>query len=63
MKNYGSFWVLVFAGEPLLTKYRVGVAEGVVYVARPDGYVGFATRLDAGEEVGDFFARIFTGSK
>lgn len=147
MKNYGAFWVLVFAGEPLLTKsrlqsfrayidspaaassfwgtssseapssdqddiarrsaplqigkvefltlivgnrpqadeamcgiprfgdayydhdssahlrYGAGMAEGAVYVVRPDGHVGFATRLDAGEEVGEYFVRIFAGSQ
>ncbi|KIX93745.1 uncharacterized protein Z520_10651 [Fonsecaea multimorphosa CBS 102226] len=117
MKNVGLFWVVVFAGEPLLTgekvrdlrgyldgddsmtkrhankmvfltiiagnkpqadealgvsrfgdayydhdssahdRYGVSVERGAVVVIRPDGIVGFATALESGPDLGEYFAR------
>ena len=38
-------------------KYGISPQAGAVVVLRPDGILGFATSLDSGREVGDYFGR------
>jgi phenol 2-monooxygenase (NADPH) len=40
-------------------RYGVSSGSGAVVVFRPDGILGFAAPLDAGERVGEYFSRFF----
>jgi phenol 2-monooxygenase (NADPH) len=41
-------------------KHGVNIALGAVIVVRPDGIVGFACGLDSGEDLREYFERIFS---
>jgi phenol 2-monooxygenase len=42
------------------SRYGVSYGEGGLVIIRPDGILGFATRLDAGPDISRFFARILS---
>lgn len=53
--SFGRFYYDVRSEAAL--KYGFTQEEGGIAILRPDGYLGFATALDKGEEVEDYFKR------